>query len=195
MRCGQAATTFPCAAFPRDDRVFCEHVDELLRASRSTDPTKVRGLLLERLRVVYPLCEVRIRDPLAGFADAAIYVFRDGKAVSTFGSDDWTADPGTARLVTNAAGIYLDANQTAADLFGVNQRDIVGQMAGAFTRPDAAVTDADQLWRSLAETGRLHSLAVVNRAAGDDVRVEFITIKDGDGEGRHVTYMRALGKA
>ena len=66
---------------------------------------KVRGLLLERLRVVYPLCEVRIRDPLAGFADAAIYVFRDGKALSTFGSDDWTADRGTARLVTNAAGI------------------------------------------------------------------------------------------
>ena len=173
---------FSVSCFPGDDKVFCERVNEILDASRSTDPTKIRDLLLERLRVVYPQCEVRIRDPLAGFSDVAIYVFRDGSAVSALGSDEWIADASTARLVTDDDGVYVDANDAAAALFGVKSEDIVGQQAGTFTRPDAAVQDAAKLWQSLAETGRLHSLAVVNRAGGTEARVEFITIKDGDGD-------------
>lgn len=178
--------------FPEDDKVFCEHVHEILAATPLTDPTKIRDVLHERLRVVYPHCDVRIRDSLAGFADVAIYVFRDGKATSKVISDVWCADPGTARLVTDTEGIYVDANEPAAELFGAKREDILGQRAGTFTRPDAAVTDAAELWRALAESGRLHSLAVVRRADATEERVEFVTIKDGDGQGRHVTYMRAV---
>src|SRR5215213_5707403 len=116
--------------FPEDDKVFCEHVDEILEATRSTDPTRVSDALFERLRVVYPHSDVRVRDSLAGFADAAIYVYRDGKAISSLRSDDWLADPGTARLITDSEGIYVEANEPAAELLGVKRDDIRGQRAG-----------------------------------------------------------------
>ena len=186
---------FSVSCFPGDDKVFCERVDEILEAVRLRDPTKIRDLLRERLRVVYPRCEVRIRDPLAGFSDVALYVFRDGTAASALGSDEWIADASTARLVTDDDGVYVDANDAAAALFGVKREYIVGRRAGTFTRADAAVQDAAKLWRSLAEMGRLHSLAVVSRADDAEERVEFITIKDGESKGRHVTYMKVVDNA
>ena len=44
----------------------------------------------------------------------------------------------------------------------------------------------------LRSTGRLNSLDVVTRPDQTETRVEFLTIRDGDGPGRNVTYLRAI---
>ena len=84
-------------------------------------------------------------------------------------------EPTSARLVTNDQGMYVDANDAAAELLGVDRDQIVGQPAGTFTKPDARIEDAAGLWDLLTTSGRLHSLAVVSHPGGRDVRVEFIT--------------------
>ena len=121
-----------------------------------------------------------------------MYVFRDGTAASAL-TEDWTDLATTARLVTDSTGQYLDANEAAVTLFGVTRDRILEARAGAFTEPDARIGDADALWRALRTTGRLHSLAVVCRPDGSTVHVEFITVHDGDGPNRSVTYLRSLG--
>ena len=70
-------------------------------------------------------------------------------------------------------------------------RSWVGKPA-MFTRPDARIKDAAALWEVLRSTGRLNSLAVVMRPDKTETRVEFLTIRDGDGPGRNVTYLRAI---
>ena len=67
---------------------------------------------------------------------------------------------------------------------------MVGTKAGSFTRPDDRIEDAEKVWRALEQTGRLHSLAMIRCADGSETHVEYVTIKDGDGPGRNVTYLR-----
>jgi PAS domain-containing protein len=94
--------------------------------------------------------------------------------------------------VTNAEGVYVDANEAAATLFGVPAAAIVGSAAGTFTKPEAHIDDVDTLWSALASKGHLHSVSVLTGRGATDVRVEFVTIRDGDGPGRHVTFLRAI---
>ena len=179
--------------FPADDDVLAIHVRDALDDVDAVDAKAVSEVLVDRLNVVYPGLAVRLRDPLAGFGSAMVYLFRDGGVLSSLGGEDWVGDPGVARVVTDAAGTYIDVNDAAAALFGVPKSAIIGARAGAFTRPDARIRDADELWRTLAASGRLHSLAVVRRQDGADLRVEFVTVCDGGGGDRHVTWLRAVG--
>jgi PAS domain S-box-containing protein len=179
--------------FPADDEVLRKRVHDALEHGDEPSANKARDALLSRMRVVYPRAEVRVRDPLAGFGEPTLYVFRDGGIASSLGSETWREDPSSARLVTNEEGTYVDANDAAVELLGLNKNQIVGQRAGTFTKPDARIEDAAGLWELLKTSGRLHSLAVVSSPGGRDVRVEFITLRNGDGMGRHVTWLRRFG--
>ena len=179
--------------FPADDEVLRKRVRDSLEKADEASAKAARDGLLSRLRIIYPRAEVRIRDPLAGFGEPTLYVFRDGGIASSLGSDAWREEPTTARLVTNNQGIYVDANDAALELLGVTREQIVGQPAGTFTKPDARIDDAAGLWDLLESSGRLHSLAVVSCPDGRDVRVEFISLRDADGKGRHVTWLRRFG--
>ena len=174
--------------FPTDDAVLKERVHEVLAADPTCDPNAFASTLEQRLQAVYPQLRVRRRASLAGFGQTALYVFRDGGATAHDNTGSWIDEPLTARVVSDASGTYLAANEAAAALFGVSCAEIIGRRAGDFTRPDARV-DAGALWEVLERTGRLHSFALVTAAEGVR-RVEFITIKDGDGPGRNVTYLR-----
>ena len=179
--------------FPADDEVLRKRVRDSLGDAEDLSAKAARDGLRSRLRIVYPRAEVRVRDPLAGFGEPTVYVFRDGGIASNLESDTWRDEPSSARLVTNDQGTYVDANEAAAELLGLSTDQIVGQPAGTFTRPDARIEDAAGLWELLRSSGRLHSLAVVSRPGGQDVRVEFITLRNGDGTGRHVTWLRRFG--
>ncbi len=179
--------------FPADDEVLRKRVRDSVDKVEEPSAKAAREALRSRLRIVYPRAEVRIRDPLAGFGEPTVYVFRDGGIASSLGSDSWREEPTSARLVTNDQGMYVDANDAAVELLGVTRDQIVGQPAGSFTKPDARIEDAAGLWDLLTTSGRLHSLAVVSHPGGRDVRVEFITVRDGDGKGRHVTWLRRFG--
>lgn len=176
--------------FPTSDLIFAERVRELLQ--RRSDP-KAAGVceaLETSLRGAYPAVRATTRDSGAGFGDTVIYVFRDGSVTSAMEAVEWISDPATARLVTDRSGTYVDANERAEQLFGRTAAEIIGNKAGRFTRPDDRVTDDDAVWRALERTGRLHSLAVIRCADGTETPVEFVTLKDADGPGRNVTYLR-----
>jgi PAS domain S-box-containing protein len=179
--------------FPTDDAVFAQHVKESLRDAIDTSVEEAVERLRGRLRRVYPNADARLRAEVAGFGPSpVVYVFRDGTARQTF-SDSWIDDTATARLVSDQNGMYVDANDAAAALFGVARDAIVGRQAGSFTKPDTRIEDTDALWRALAVKGRLHSLALVLRPDGTEITLEFVTIRDGDGPGRNVTVLREIG--
>ena len=136
---------------------------------------------------------VQLRGDLAGpDYGTTIYVFRDGAVNDAPGSESWTEEATTARVVSDVDGQYVEANDAAGRLFGMPPPEILGRRAGEFTRPDARIKDAAALWDVLRSTGRLNSLAVVMRPDQTETRVEFLTIRDGDGPGRNVTYLRAI---
>jgi PAS domain S-box-containing protein len=176
--------------FPTSDLIFAERVRELLQRRSDPNATAICEALEASLRGTYPAVRATTRDSGAGFGDTVIYVFRDGSVTSAMEAVDWISDPATARLVTDGSGTYLEANSRAALLFGRAAAEIVGRKAGSFTRPDDRVADDDSVWRALERTGRLHSLSVVSCADGTETPVEFVTVKDGDGPGRNVTFLR-----
>jgi PAS domain S-box-containing protein len=177
--------------FPADDAVFAERVAELVE-----DPLAARddvaSVLEARLRRVHPRVGTSFREPMAGFGDRVLYVFRDGSPLSAFSDHGWASHADTARVVTDATGRYVDANAAAEELFGVSRDEILGARAGTFTRPDDRIGDADALWGALAKHGRLHSLAVLTCPDGSEESVEFITVLDADGPGRNVTSLRRV---
>jgi PAS domain S-box-containing protein len=177
-------------SFPTADVVFAERVRELLQHELQPDREAVRAQLETALRDVYPHVHATIRSDVASFGDTVIYVFRDGSIAASLMAEDWIDDASTARLVSDHSGTYLEANEQAAGLFGRTADEIVGRRAGSFTRPDARIEDAEALWRALEHTGRLHSLAMIKCGDGTETPVEFVTVKDGDGPGRNVTYLR-----
>jgi hypothetical protein len=179
--------------FPHDDHVFGQRVREILGPSTSRDVNEVRELLTRRLSPVYPAVDTAVRDEVAGFGDPLVYVYRDGHALSSLVGDAWINDGTTARVVTDATGVYVDANDEAAALFGVDRKSIIGAGAGRFTREDSRIKDSAALWRALRDTGRLHSLALVRCPGGIEKSVEFLTVRDGDGPARNVTYLRRFG--
>jgi PAS domain S-box-containing protein len=185
-------STVNVVTFPADDAVFAQRVDDWLDAVGRAPDQWDAGDLEAALRRVHPHVATRWRNQIAGFGDRTLYVFRDGTVTASNDSDGWTGIDATARVVTNETGDYLDANEAAEALFGVSRDRIIGAHAGSFTETDARIVDADALWRALNATGRLHSLALVCRPDGSTVSVEFITVRDGDGPRRNVTYLRAI---
>jgi PAS domain S-box-containing protein len=178
--------------FPHDDLVFGQRVREILNPSTARDANEARKLLTRRLSPVYPAITTVIRNEVAGFGDPLVYVYRDGSARSNL-TDAWIDDTTTARVVTDATGVYVDANEQAAALFGVERESIIGAAAGTFTRQDSRIEDAAALWRALRDTGRLHSLALVRCSDDTEKSVEFVTLRDGDGPDRNATYLRQFG--
>ena len=186
-------TPITAVPFPSDDLVFAARVRDALREVVSQPVEEAIDGIRSRLRPVHRDVVAHLRSDLAGFGSApVVYVFRDGSARHKL-NDDWIDAPTAARLVTDGEGVYVDANEAAARLFGVDRDEIVGRPAGSFTRPDSRIEDAHALWEALAHTGRLHSLAVIQCRDGTETTVEFVTIRDGDGPGRNVTVLRETG--
>jgi PAS domain S-box-containing protein len=180
-------------SFPADDVVFAERVREALDSvPRDSGGQDLERLLAIRLRRVHPHVATSQRHSLAGFGGTTIYVYRDGSPLSSLDDEAWIRDPDTARVVTDDTGRYVEANEAAALLFRVPANEIVGREAGTFTHPDARIEHAAELWRAIASRRRVHSLAVVRCPEGTEESVEFITVRDEAGTGRHVTYLRPV---
>jgi PAS domain S-box-containing protein len=184
--------TVVARTFPTSDVIFAERVREVLQRRSEANAEQVRKTLETALRHVYPHVRASIRTDVASFGDTMIYVFRDGSATAPQMADDWILDAATARVVTDRSGTYVQANERAERLFGRPAGEIVGSAAGTFSRPDDRVEDAETVWRAPERTGRLHTLAVITCQDRSETRVEYVTVKDGDGPGRNVTYLREL---
>ena len=131
--------------FPAEDKILAERVREILAEAAPISADQAVAVLQERLEPLHPEVDVRLRAPLADLGGTALYVFRDGRAVSDPSELSWVDDPATARLVSDASGTYVAANEAAGRLFGLPAEEIVGQGAGTFTRVDTLVQDTDVL--------------------------------------------------
>jgi len=176
--------------FPSDDVVLRQRVQGLLGRERRRGPARIAAGIETALRPVYPNVTASVRSDVAGFGDTVIYVFRDGSGPGAVDADSWIAEPTTPRVVTGPAGVYVEVNDAAAELFGRPAEAMIGRAAGSSTRADVRIEDGDAMWASLQRTQRLHSFAIVCRDDGSEARVEFLTLKDADGPGRNVTYLR-----
>jgi PAS domain S-box-containing protein len=176
--------------FPTSDVIFAERVGDVLQRRSQASPEHVCETIEKSLRRAYPQVRASIRTDVAGFGDTIVYVFRDGSATVPPMADDWIDDASTARVITDPSGTYIEANEPAERLFGRAAGEMVGSKAGSFTRPDDRVEHAEKVWRALEQNGRLHSLAVLTCPDGSERRVEYVTVKDADGPGRNVTYLR-----
>lgn len=173
--------------FPPTDAVFAGLVRELVGAAAAPDPEALEG----QLRRVYPGAVVRPRHQLAALRGPAWYVYRDGR-YSPFADSPWWTDQGVARTVVGDDGRYLDANAAALALLAVDLETLRTMRSGDFTLPEYREL-VPWIRQLLLDTGELHSLAVMRpHDGGPDLPVEYHFVRDGDGAGRHVAWMRRV---
>jgi PAS domain-containing protein len=183
-----AGVTLLC--FPPHDRAFLETALHLVAAGEASSPAGLEDIL----RRLYPRVVVRARDGLAamGGGEQAWYVYRDGR-YSPFAEDpDWWRDPNEARLTVDDQGRYLDANDQALELLGVDLAGLRSASPGAFTAAESRER-IPWLLALLEEVRVLESTAVLVPLDGRErLRIQYRLMLDEDGEGRHVSVMRAI---
>jgi PAS domain S-box-containing protein len=165
-----AARFIQVITFPHDDVAFRAHVEAAQAVTGRWD-----GDIVERdIRQAYPAAVVRRANPLAELSPAreTWYAYRDGD-ITRGRTTEWWAQDGLPQAIVGATGKYVDANAAAASLFGVSRRRIIGKPAGSFTRHEANDEVGRRLFATLAETGALHSTAVVKRPDGEEWPIEF----------------------
>jgi PAS domain-containing protein len=186
---------FRALVAPADDPIFAERVGVALEAALANGRDPEVDLAERQLRTTYPRAQLRRRDSVADIGGEApvVYAYRDGAALAAVGGDTWWTALGVARVVISA-GRYVEANPASAELFGRPRDDLLGRVAGELTVADSRV-DRAWLWEQLQRAGRLQSISRIELPAGQPVRVEFVTLLDGDGPGRHETFLRELAPA
>lgn len=182
----QGGITLLC--FPPHDHVFAGVAARLLTGLAQATPDRLQDALLP----TYPNATVRARESLAGLGSGtAWYAYRDGR-YSPFGEDDpWWERDGAAVLVIDAVGRYIDANPPALELLGLDLATLRTMATGDLTDP--AVRPTVPWIRALLEdVGVLHSTSVLVTPDGRRVPVEYRLVRDGDGDGRSISYMRPV---
>lgn len=175
---------------PSADRAFRAHVDAAIEDLGLKD----LPALEVRLREAYPSAVVHASSTLGSLVadDARLYVYRDRNAARQPLPGDWWRDETLPRTVVNDEGRYLDANDAAAKLFGVDRSTIVGSTAGRFTRHPGSEDLARRLFETVARYGEIASTAVVVRPNGELVPIEFHMRRLAAGA-EYLTVMRPVG--
>jgi PAS domain S-box-containing protein len=178
------------ATFPASDVAFRAHVDAALeRLGRCRPPA-----LEQEIRAAYPTAVVRVRTAMAemwpSVDSETWYAYRDG-SVQPQPPEEWWLDEALPRTLVAADGKYLDANDAAAELFGVTRDAIVAGRAGDFTRHEGTANVARRLFQVLTETGGLDSTAVVLRPDGEEWPIAFHMSQASDRAG-YITVMRRI---
>ena len=175
--------------FPPTDEVFGAHARRLIREAEVPSAPVVEATL----RATFPRATVRPREDLAGFGERVWYAYRDGR-YSPFARTRWWEDPGVA-TVHIQDGRYIDANDAALGLLGVDRRQLLAATPGDFTSA-AYARLVPWILQLLADTGELHSTSVLQPAGGaPPVPVEFHLVRDPQDPGRYVSAFRVVPAA
>lgn len=175
---------------PSADRAFRAHVDAAIEDLGLRDVPALEA----RLREAYPTAVLHVSSVMGSLAgdDARLYAYRDRDAARQPLPGDWWCDETLPRTVVNDEGRYLDANDAAARLFGVDRSTIVGSTAGRFTRHEGSEDVARRLFDTVARYGEMASTAVVVRPNGELVPIEFHMRRLAAGT-EYLTVMRPVG--
>lgn len=175
--------------FPPYDRTFAAHAERKLASLDAADPEALQT----NLRDIYPRAAVHPRESLAAFLPSvAWYVYRDGRYSPFAGETPWWEAPDAAWIDIDDAGEYVDANEAALEILGLELEDLLKLHSGDLSDPAASeiVTWTREVVR---ETGVLHSTTIL-RARGDRPRraVEYRLVSGSAGPGRHRSHMRLI---
>jgi PAS domain S-box-containing protein len=91
-----------------------------------------------------------------------------------------------AMLIANDDGRYIDANQRAADLFGVQRQQLLGRSIDEFTPEEI---DIEEAWQEFRESGRERGTFPIVRPDGTQRTVEYNAEADIV-PGQHLTILR-----
>jgi PAS domain S-box-containing protein len=184
------APTILLHTFPHDDVAFRLRVE----AAQSRIGKWAREPLQAEVRLEYPSAVVHQAEPIAESQPGVVtwYAYRDGR-VATAPTPEWWREPDLPRTVVSEDRHYIDANDGAADLFGVTREQIIGAPAGSFTRHQNYVEVSRRVFAVLQEVGVLHSTAIVVRPDGEEFPIEYHTTR-ASVPGAFVTVMRRLPK-
>jgi PAS domain-containing protein len=163
--------------FPPYDEAFTRLAMRDLAAG-GPDPDALQA----QLRALFPHATVRPREPLAALQPGETwYVYRDGRYSPFDDGERWWERPETAWLDVDEAGRYIDANDEALRLLGV-ERDVLTTLApGELSDPSVSGL-VPWMWELVRETGELHSTSIL-RARGDrpPTGIEFRLARSHDG--------------
>jgi PAS domain-containing protein len=174
--------------FPPHDLVFAGHAAHTLGTLDRADP----GALQAALQAAYPGAVVRARESLAALGGGvAWYAYRDGRYSPFTEADRWWEADDVAYLVIDAEGRYVDANQPALELIGMDITALRSMSTGELTDPAARPT-VTWIWALLEDVGTLHSTSILVTPEGRRVPVEYRLVRDGMSEGRSVSFLRRV---
>jgi PAS domain-containing protein len=174
--------------FPPHDQVFARLAARLLEGFDAPDPDALQG----SLRTTFPEATVRRRESLASLGSGeAWYAYRDGRYSPFTDERPWWAVADVARLEIDDDGHYVDANQAAVELIGIDRAGLASLRTGDLTDP-AARPDVPWLWQLLQDVGELHSTSILVTPGGGRIAVEYRLILNAAGPGRHVSYLRPV---
>ena len=175
--------------FPAQDAVLATIASRHAASLQDPTPTALQALL----RDGYPQAIVRPREPFAALhGGAAWYVYRDGR-YSPFASDDeqwWEAEGCAFIVIEPETGNYLDANEAAAALVGMDPETLLSMRSGDLVDPAARET-LPWVWSLFGDVGVLHSTTMLRTPDGRRVAIEYHMVRDVDDHGKTVSYMRA----
>jgi PAS domain-containing protein len=184
---GAVETYIRLITFPHEDLAFRAHVT----AAQEMFGRWEEAAVLAEVRVAYPRATLRRAAALAALSphEDTWYAYRDG-SIMLAAREEWWHDATLPRTVISPAGEYLDANDAAAELFGVPVEQIRGARIGRFTRHEASGEAGRRAFAVLGQTGSLQSTAVVARPDGADVDIEYRITTSADGT--HEMVMRRI---
>ena len=177
--------------FPPSDAVFQGIARRIVEQLEAPAPHE-----LERnLKPIYPNAVVRARDSLASLEGKAWYVYRDGRFSPYTPGPNWWESPGVARIVISNEGRYLDANPAALAMLKVSLEELVTLEPGAFTVEEYRA-NVPWILQLVRDAGELHSTSMLKPSGGGPLQpVEYHLVLNGDGEGRHVSWLRKVPEA
>jgi PAS domain S-box-containing protein len=181
-------TTVRVSTFPSTDVAFEVHVS---RAQELIGGEWDRDRVLEQVRQAYPEATASRASDVAvlEFEAERWYIYRDGSARGAT-KDDWADDASLPCAIVGPDGRYIQANEAAAELFGVRRDEIPGRPVGSFTAHESDDEIGRRLMGLADGEGRLASTAIVKRPDGADLRIEFVVRSTGS-EGHIVTMRRS----
>jgi PAS domain-containing protein len=157
--------------FPSGDLAFREHVTLAQERLLRWNPVAI----IEQVRLAYPAAStIQASETAVLDADVELwYVYRDGRVLARSAEGEWSDQLGTGHAVIGQDGRYVDADEAAAALFGVPRGDIIGRLAGEFSRHENDEALGRRLL-TLADRQELSSTAVVLGPDADERWIEFL---------------------
>ena len=176
--------------FPLHDAVFATIAARYLTSQDDLAPAALRA----SLRAPYPKAVVRERESIAALrGGVAWYVYRDGR-YSPLASEDppwWEAEDCAFIAADAETGSYVEANEAAAELIGLDRASLLTLRTGDLLDMAARET-VPWVVQLLDEVGELRSTAMLRTPDGRRMAVEYHLVRDAGGHGHVVSHLRAV---